>query len=285
MRKLLSLTLFALSFALFACGPSKDHLTHYQKTRTYPVEGKCVEPVAAVVIERNGRFDVANATGSASLEDKDRGIFSTANHVVFLDIEYKLFFCGRVYKARRILDSGVSDVGFLKITDSFDPSVFPKPYELAGSVAVGEQVFIRGVHKHSKNLQDEKVIHRIVREYYGLVDTEEFVYDDLSAMITDKDVLTPNSVIENQDSGELKDVVLRNFAARAIHDHVRKFSGLSGGPTVNRMGQKVGINSNGPTDEGETILERDGIFHYYPVVTMYLLPVDELKRALARIGS
>lgn len=282
MRKF-SFALFALSFSLLACGPPKDHLTEHQKTRTYPVEGKCEEPVAAVVIERGGRYDVTRAHGSASLEEKERGIFSTANHVVFLDIEYKLFLCGRVYKARRILDSGVSDVGFLRITDDFDPSVFPEPYELAESVAVGEQVFIRGIHTHPEKLQEGKTIHRIVQKYYGLVDTEEFVYDDLSAMITDKEVLTPNSAFENQDSGELRDVVLRNFAARTIHDHVTRFSGLSGGPTVNRMGQKVGINSNGPADEGETILERDGIFHYYPVKTMNLLPVDELKRALERI--
>lgn len=260
-------------FVLAACGPPKDHLNHFQKTRTYPVSGECKEPVAAVVIERNGRFDVAAATGSASLEDKERGIFSTADHVVELDVEYKLFLCGRVYKARRILDPGVSDVGFLKITDDFDPSVFPEPYELAESVQVGEQVFIRGIHRHPKKLQEGKVIHGVVQKYYGLVDTKEFVYDDLSAMITNKEVLTPNSVFENQDFGELRDVVLRNFVARAIHDHVTRFSGLSGGPTVNRMGQKVGINSNGPTDEGETI----------PVVTMNLLPVDELKRALERI--
>jgi len=280
MRKILP---FLFLFVLIACGPPKDHLTDYQKTRTYPIEGKCVEPVAAVVIERNGRFDVQRATGSASLEIKETGIFSTANHVVFLDTEYKLFFCGRVYRARRILDPGISDVGFLKITDDFDPATFPEPDELAESVQVGEPVFIRGIHMHPEKLQEGKIIHNIVREYYGLTDTAEFVYDDLSALITEKDVLIPNSSFENQEMGGLGDVVLNNFSARAIHDHVTGLGGLSGGPTVNRMGQKVGINSNGPVDEGQTILERDGIFHYYPVVTMNLLPVDELKRALERI--
>src|SRR3989344_5749373 len=163
MRKILP---FLFLFVLIACGPPKDHLTDYQKTRTYPIEGKCVEPVAAVVIERNGRFDVQMATGSASLEIKESGIFSTANHVVFLDTEYKLFFCGRVYKGRRILNAGISDVGFLKITDNFDPSIFPEPYKLAESVRVGEQVFIRGIHIHPKKLQDGKVVHGIVQKYY-----------------------------------------------------------------------------------------------------------------------
>lgn len=276
---------FVLGFALFACGPPGDHLTHYQKTGTYPVSSECKEPIAAVVIERNGRFDVAASTGSASLEIKEAGIFSTANHVIFLDVEYKLFFCGKVYKARRILDHGVSDVGFLKIVDVFNHSTFPEPYELAESVQIGEPVFIRGIHIHPKKLQEGKIIHGVVQKYYGLATTVDFVYDDLAATITNKDVLVPNSAFENQDFGELKDVVLRNFIARAAHDHVNKFSGLSGGPTVNRMGQKVGINSNGPVEEGEKVLERDGLIHYYQVVTMNLLPVDELKRALARISS
>lgn len=275
---------FLCLFVLAACGPPKDHLNQYQKTRTYPTEGGCKEPVASVVIERNGRFDVAAATGSAFLvESKEMGMFGTANHVVELDVEYKLFFCGKVYKARRILDPGVSDVGFLKITDEFDPSAFPQPYEIAESAKVGEQVFIRGIHVHPERLQKEKVIHQIVREYYGLVSTAEFVYDDLSAMITDKEVLIPNSSVQGGESGGLSDVVLRNFSARAIHDHVISFGGLSGGPTVNRRRQIVGINVNGPAIEGETVLELDGILHYYPVVTLNLLPADELKRALERI--
>lgn len=279
MKKVLIFLIF-----LAGCGPPKDHLNNFQKTGTYPVSGECKEPVAAVVIERNGRFDVAAATGSAFLiEPKEAGIFGTADHVVELDVEYKLFFCGKVYKARRVLDPGVSDVGFLKITDEFDPSIFPKPYEIAESAQVGEQVFIRGIHVHPEKLQKEKVIHQIVREYYGLVSTAEFVYDDLSAMITDKEVLTPNSSFKEFESAELRDVVLKNFSVRAIHDHIISFGGLSGGPTVNRRRQIVGINVNGPAEEGETIWERDGILHYYPVVTFNLLPVDELKRALERI--
>ena len=268
---------------LVGCGPPEDRRTEHQKAGTYPISRECKAPIAAVVIERGGRFDVSRATGSASLELKEAGVFSTAKHVIFLDAQYKLVFCGRVYNEIRILDIGVSDVGFLKITGGFDPATFPEPYELAETVRGGEQVFIRGIHMHPKKLQEGKAIHHIAQKYFGLSSDNEFVYDDLSAMIFGKDVLIPNSSVQNQDSGGLRDVVLNNFSARAIHDHVTRFSGLSGGPTVNRMGQKVGINSNGPTDEGETILEHDGVFHYYPVVTMNLLPVDELKRALERL--
>ena len=292
MSKILSLILFALSFVLYACGPSEDHLTHFQKTGTYPVNGECVEPVAAVVIERNGRFDVAEATGSASLGIKEDGIFSTANHVIFLDTEYTLFFCGKAYKARRKLDPGVSDIGFLKIVDDFDPSTFPEPYETAESVRVGDQVSIRGIHMHREGLQKGKTIHQIIEKYYGVnieemidgkLEKREFVYDDLPAVITDKEVLIPNSNVKGMDSGALKDLVLRNFSAKATKDHMFSFGGLSGGPTVNRKSQKVGINSNKPTIEGQSVLERDGTLHYYPVVTMNLLPADELKRALDRL--
>ena len=279
MKKVLIFLIF-----LAGCGPSKDHLNNFQKTGTYPISGECKEPVAAVVIERNGRFDVAAATGSASLsEPKEAGIFSTADHVVGLDVEYKLFFCGQVYKARRILDPGISDVGFLKITDDFDPAIFPEPYELAESVRVGEPVSVRGIHMHPEKLQEGKVVHEIVQKYYGLTTATEFVYDDLSALIMNKEILTPNSAVAGTDSGELNAVVLRNFSVRAIDDHVISFGGLSGGPTVNRRGQQVGINSTELREEGQTILELDGIFHYYPRVTLNLLPVDELKRALERI--
>lgn len=278
-----TILLLLLLFVLAACGPPKDHLTDYQKTRTYPVSGECKEPVAAVIIERNGRLDVGAATGSASLEIKETGIFSTADHVIELDTEYKLFFCGKVYKTRRILDPGVSDVGFLKITDEFDPSTFPKPYEIAESVQVGEQVFIRGIHIHPEKLQEGKAIHGIAQKYYGLTTTAEFVYDDLSAMITSTEVLISNSDVQNRDSGGLNDVVLRNFKVRTINDHIISFGGLSGGPTVNRRGQIVGINSTELGEEGQTVLERDGIFHYYPRATLNLLPADELKRALDRL--
>lgn len=292
MRKL-CFALFALSFTLSACGPPDDRLTSYQKSGTYGVDGKCTEPVAAVTTERDGKFDVAPATASASLvEPKELGIFSTAEHVVELETEYRLFLCGRAYPARRVRDAGVADVGFLRITGDFDPSTFPEPYEIAESVQVGEQVFIRGVHMHPEGLWEDKVIHRITENYYGIRITKpyqgstrpwEFVYDDLSALIVDKDTTTSNSSVHNRRAGELNDVVLRNFTARAIHDHVISFGGLSGGPTVNRRGQQVGVNSTELSNEGIIVLERDGQLHYYPRVTINLLPADELKRALERI--
>lgn len=272
-----------LCLLAFACGPPTDHRNEYQKSGTYPIEGKCVEPVASVVIERNGRFDVVAATGSSFLVNRGKGIFLTAEHVIELDTEYKIFFCGKVYKARRILDPGVADVGFLKITDDFDPLTFPKPYELAESAQVGEQVFIRGIHLHPKEFQKEKNIHLIVQKYYGLSITAEFVYDDLSAIVISKDILTSNSEIGGRDVNELDKVVLKNFRIRAIYDHIISFGGLSGGPTVNRHRQVVGINSTELGSEGQMVLEFDGIIHYYPRVTLNLLPIDDLKGALERL--
>ena len=97
MRKILASFLFLCVSA--SCGPPKDHLNQYQKTRTYPIEGNFREPVASVIMERNGRFDVAASMGSAFLRNKERGIFATAKHVIKLDVEYKIYFCGKVYRA------------------------------------------------------------------------------------------------------------------------------------------------------------------------------------------
>jgi hypothetical protein len=77
--------------------------------------------------------------------------------------------------------------------------------------------------------------------------------------------------------------VQKSFAAKAIDDHLISFGGLSGGPTVNERRQVVGINSTELASEGETVLELDGRLHYYPRVTLNLLPAYELKKALEQL--
>ncbi len=277
-----------------ACGPPEDKRTLHQKAGTYPTEGDFrAEPVAAVVVERGGRFDVASTTGSAFLVGpKESGRFATARHVVALDTEYKLFFCGRVYKARRKLDAGVTDVGFLEIAENFDPSGFPEPYPLGGLPNKGDRAFIRGIHMHRESLQKDKTIHRITGMYYGIkemevvngkLETKEFVYDNLPATVAETDALLRNSSVANRARGELDDVVQAIFSVKAAADHIISFGGLSGGPTVNERGELIGINSNEIRGEGERVLESDGLVHYYPRVTLNLLPLDELKRALERL--
>lgn len=284
MRIVRGFTLFALGFALFSCGPPKNGQTGHQRAGTYPVQDSSNEPVAAVVIERNGRFDVAAATGSAFLvEPKERGIFATAKHVVGLDVDYKLFFGGRVYKAFRILDHGVTDVGFLRIAEDFDPAGFPEPYPVADSFGLGDKAFVRGIHMHPADLQAGKAVHGIVREYYGLSGTREFVYDNLPAEISKLDVILRNSSVKNMATKDLDDVVQVNFSVKALDDHVISFGGLSGGPTVNQRGEIIGINSTELGSEGSRVLERDGSIKYYPRVTLNLLPAHELKRALERL--
>ena len=274
------------------CGPPKDHLTDYQKTGTYPVSGECKEPVAAVVIERNGRFDVAASMGSASLvghRSKDLGIFTTADHMIELDIEYKLFFCGKVYKAQRIIDAGVTDIGFLRIVDDFNPADFPEPYPVGDMPKVGEDVFARGIHMHRESLQKDKVIHRITEMYYGIKETEtvngkletkEFVYDNLPAKVLSEDALI--AFMERPDiNAESLEYMTKNHPTlmKTRDDHKISFGGLSGGPTVNARGEVVGVNVVEFGNEGDYIWDENGIT-YRPRVTLAILTSDNIKRAL-----
>jgi len=251
------------------------------------------EPVAAVVVERNGRFDVAAMTGSAFLRDKNRGIFATAKHVVEKELEYKLYFCGKVYRATRELDGGITDVGFLIINDSFNPSDFPEPYPLAEDVKEKERAFIRGIHLHPEDLQKDKIIHQILDEYYDInlgtifnnrYQEQEFVYDSLLAKVVKLDVILRNSSVRDRANDGLNNVIQLNFALKAEDDHKFSFGGLSGGPALNDRGEVIGINSNEDSREGRTVLEQDGQLHYYPRVTINLLPIQDLKRALARLN-
>lgn len=276
-----------LVLSIFGCGPPGDHLTKYQKTETYPIQGDFHEPVASVVVDRDGRFDVNALMGSAWLRDKQRGIFITANHVIKLETNYKLFFCGHVYVAERMLDTGVTDVGFLRITSKFDPNDFPEPYPLGELAEVGDNVFIRGIHMHPKELQDGKIIHLISSEYYGisnLKDSREFVYDNLPAMIVKKEVPKPGEP-EPEISEEDRLYLIRNHPVpmKAKNDHKMSFGGLSGGPTVNERGQVVGMNVIEHGNEGDYILDEDGI-KYRPRVTLEILSIEEIMRALSRMG-
>ena len=278
---------------LVGCGPPKDHLNHYQKTRTYPIEGSFREPVAAVVIERNGRFDVAARMCSAFLRNKKDGLFATARHCIELDVEYKIFFCGKVYKARRIIDAGIADVGFVKITDNFDPADFPEPYPVGDVPKTGDYVFARGIHMHREGLQKNKVIHRITEMYYGIKETDmvngklekkEFVYDDLPANVLSEDALVAlmkGSYIDRENL----DYLIRNHPIfmKTKSDHKISFGGLSGGPTVNSRGEVVGVNIVELGEEGNYVQDENGI-NYRPRVTLAILTSDEIKRALTRLN-
>lgn len=287
--KKISFALLALSFVFFACGPSSDHLTYYQKTGTYPVTGECKEPIAAVVVERNGRFDVVASMGSAfliDLIDKERGVFVTADHVIDLDTKYRLFLCGKVYDASRKLDRGVTDIGFLEIIGKFDPSDFPEPYPVGDTPKVGDNVFVRGVHMHPTGLQYGKTIHRIVETYYGIQLVQkargtEFVYDNLEAKIVD---MSQRLQYSKEEDEEFREYLIRNNLTplKTKEDHIIPFKGLSGGPTINENGQVVGINVI-QHDEGYFVWDEKGL-GVVPRKTLEILPSDEIKNALDRLN-
>ena len=214
---------------------------------------------------------------------------STADHMIELDIEYKLFFCGKVYKAQRIIDAGVTDIGFLRIVDDFNPADFPEPYPVGDMPKVGEDVFARGIHMHRESLQKDKVIHRITEMYYGIKETEtvngkletkEFVYDNLPAKVLSEDALI--AFMERPDiNAESLEYMTKNHPTlmKTRDDHKISFGGLSGGPTVNARGEVVGVNVVEFGNEGDYIWDENGIT-YRPRVTLAILTSDNIKRAL-----
>ena len=279
-------SLFVVFICLFtACGPPSDPRNEYQKKGAYPITGGTFhEPVAAVVIDRNGVLEKSWGTGSAFLVDAKKGLFGTAKHVVDQDVSYKLFFCGRAYRAERVLSSVITDVGFIRIVGGFDPSLFPPPYPIAQRVNIGERVFIRGIHPHEPDLQENKIVHGIIKDYYGMTNNrDEFVYDDLIGMVQNLDVYHSSSEIQGSDSN-LEGLIQQYTQITAGSDHIISFRGLSGGPTVNSKGEVVGINSVEPGAQGDYIVENGGI-RYRPLITLELTSAGELKRATRSLGQ
>ncbi len=284
MLKKLSLVL-SLVF-IVACRPPSDHRNENQKKGIYPIEGRFNEPIAAILLERNGMIDANFAMGSGFLVDKKRGIFATARHVISRDTRYKLFFCGHVYSADRIIDPSIQDIGFLKIVGDFDPWDFPEPYRISSTYA-GDRAFVRGIHMHPKHLQTGHVIHSIVSGYYQSVildinfgrETKEFVYDNLPAWVWSVDEIANDEEVNPRDA---YGILTKNYSVATDDDHVFSFGGLSGGPTVNERDEIIGINITQLGDEGETELDETGL-HYKPRITLNLLPETELIRALALI--
>jgi len=286
MKRISVLCLVFILGLFIACGSKADYWTEYQKNGTYPVfGGDFKEPVAMIFVERNGVIDTGWSAGSSFLADATTGLFGTAKHVVAHDVSYKIYFCGRVYEGERVLASVVTDVDYFRITSAFDPAQFPKPYPLGTDANVGDLAFVRGIHPHPKDLQDGKIIHGIFHFYYGLTSYPmEFVYDDLPAKVSNKNVCFSNSEVGNGDKN-FDSVIQCYTQVTTSEEHkvgTKGFAGLSGGPTVNSRGEIIGLNSNQLEDEEIFVLQRRGL-RYLPRVTLHLVPVSEIRRSLDHI--
>lgn len=286
MKRTLLLLFFIILGFFLACKPQADYRTEYQKNGTYPISGgEFKEPVAMIFADRNGVIDVNWGAGSSFLVDAERGLFGTAKHVVAHDVSYKIYFCGRVYEGERVLSSVVTDVDYFRITSDFDPSQFPKPYPLGSDANVGDLVFVRGIHPHPHNLQVGKIVHGVIHFYYGMTNySQEFVYDNLPARVSDKKVCFSNSTVGGGD--KTLDAVIQCYTqVMTLEEHRvgnKGFAGLSGGPTINGKGEIIGLNSNQLGDEEIIVLDREG-FRYLPRKTLHLVPVSEIRRSLDHI--
>jgi len=233
-----------LALVFSACFSEKQQETSYKKNRSYPHNGKIKTPVALLIKERNS---VPFTLASGFLVDKQAGIFGSAKHFIGIDEpgEYKLFFNGVVYDCFLLRLPVVSDIVLLKIQGKFNPKDFPEPYPFAKNIKIGEKVFIRGIHPHLLDKISIDLVLPIFKDYYDLVqhknNLKEFVFDNLSAKVTELNITILNSSIGG--SRGIQAISGTYFNTETDKDHESSFGGLSGGPIVNEAGELIGITS------------------------------------------
>lgn len=283
--RIASCYLLITAIITLGCGPPKEHLNIYQKEARYPQPPNFKVNETLFIRERNGS---PNIMASAFLIDKQRGRFASAKHFVGSegDGQCKIFFNGKVYDGFLLQLPPITDIAVIQISGSFDPATFPEPYKIAHQIAIGDKIFVRGIHPHPTKLQDNKVILPIFREYYGVLGREdEFVYDTLEGKITKLKVNLINKNIGG--SSELLSEISNNYIGLETNDdHRFSFGGLSGGPTVNERNELVGINSS--EKQGGWEMEQEGNMIEItdkPWKQFHLVPASELEKIMPQIAG
>lgn len=276
MPKMVLLFLLAWNLGLISCVRYPDHRTEARKVGRYTQNLKT--PVALFIRERN---DAPLVTASAFLIDKQRGLFASAKHYMGKESngDCKIFFNGKVYNGFLVQVPVITDVAVIKIVGRFDTSDFPEPYRFASQGREGERVLVRGIHLHSQLLQQGKIVIPILRQYYGVIKEDEFVFDDLGATIVDMRYQIKNETI--RDSSEVLGFVTNIFIKlRMDEDHLFSFAGLSGGPVVNERDELVGITA--VEERAHLEITTEGI-KYKPWVTLSLVSAEELAQLFPQL--
>lgn len=269
--------LLAGNMGIIGCMYYPDHRTESQRRGRYAQSLKT--PVALLVRERNGAPMIM---ASAFLIDKQRGLFASAEHFVGKqsDGDCKIFFNGLVYQGFLVQVPAITDLVVVKIDGRFNASSFPEPFRLAKQVREGERVFVRGIHPHPQSLRQGKTVIPIFQQYYGVIQEDEFVFDDLGATVVDTRYQIKNGEIRG--SSEALEAVTNIFIKlRTEEDHFFSFAGLSGGPVVNEHGELVGVTA---VEEGAHLEVTSEGVKYVPWVTISLVPVEELIQLISHLS-
>lgn len=282
----------AILIILSGCGPPEIP-SACQNGNSYPHSQNFIAKEALFIRERNCRPHVI---ASAFLIDRKRGLFASAKHFVGSesDGQAKMFFNGRVYDVFLVRLPAVTDAAVIKIQSDFNPVIFPESYRFASRAAVGDKVFVKGIHPHPKQLIGDNKIIPIFELFYGLIgEPETLVYESLESKITDL-----NLPIKNKDLGEftedISEISNNYINLKIAKDHIFTFGGLSGGPTANERGEAVGINANQlPKDcvprtencirQGDPILVGLEI-KFRPFDELNIVPISELEKLLPLIA-
>lgn len=302
--KIASLSLLAIVLLAGCNPPAEIGRNPYWEENRYPQDFKT--NVALLVIEWNGLKP--HILASAHLADREKGIFYTAKHFTdafgSLGPDYcKVFFNGKVFRARLIKVPPIRDAALIRLIQPFSMTGFLEPLLIAkDKPKLGDRIYIQGFHPHQywirkaneKEGFPDKVI-PIIEEYYEQItrnlDKEtQVVFDNLEGRVVKLD---PRAVLRNPfTSDEEKEAALEYendsyIKVRMVRDHKFSFGGLSGGAAVNEQGELIGIvtaqdifrfefDERGlffdPHGNRGVIGEINQLFD-----TLYITPIDALK--------